>query len=150
MNHHVWQILIIWIFHTDSALIFITTVLIMQGASEMHHKLFVCISNLFATALWLQQTALSPDQAGWWTTGVACSLWAALSGMKNGIITVIPLPWILSEGLKNTTGVHDILSLTAWLVYAWSLMEKPDRIQSFCFFSLSLSFWIKIYGCYFA
>lgn len=150
MNHHVWQILIIWIFHTDSALIFITTVLIMQGASEMHHKLFVCISNLFATALWLQQTALGPDQSGWWTTGVACSLWAALSGMKNGIITVIPLPWILSEGLKNTTGVHDILSLTAWLVCV--KLDGKTRENPELFFSLSLSFslGIKIYGCYFA
>lgn len=141
MNRHVWQILIIWIFHTDSALIFINAVLIMQGASRMHHELFVWISSLFGICNSLVAAAEGPRSSPRGVMNDRCgfSLWAALSGMKNDIIKVIPLPWILSEGLKNTSGVHDIVSLTAWLVFAWSLMGKPDRSQS-CFFFFSLFF----------
>lgn len=112
----------------------------------------VCVNLKLAEFATVLSSSPQSSTHGWWTTGVGCSLWTALSGMKNDIITVIPLPWILSEGLKNTSGVHDIMSLTAcvFVKLDGKTRQTPKSISfpQTAAGILSL-FWIKIYGCFF-
>ncbi len=113
--------------------------LIMQGASGMHHELFVWISSLleFETALWLQQRPSVQS-----TRGDERPVWLlTLSGIVRYekwhyygyTVTMDPV-----RGVENTSGVHDIVSLTAWLCVCVELDGKNQTEARVVFFLLSL------------